>query len=320
VPLIPSSYRAPFYLRHGHSATLLPALLPAAAASWTRRTRLELDDGDFLDLAWSQNNQPRLAILSHGLEGSLEARYIRNQARLLQTSGWDVLAWNYRGCGGGSNRLLQSYHSGASGDLRAVVDHAARAYDSIVLVGFSLGGNITLKYLAEQPPHPAVRAGVAVSAPVDLASSALALDGRRGNRLYLRRFLSTLLAKAAEKAQRFPGQVDPAVLSKIHTIREFDEHITAPWHGFAGAADYWARASSGPLLERLTVPALLLSALDDPLLDQPSFPRTLAEDHPFLHLETPAHGGHLGFPGPSKPWQSWHPPRIGQFLETAAGV
>lgn len=317
MPLLPSAYLPPRWLRGAHVSTILPTFFPAPAAAWTEHERLELEDGDFLDLAWfrqTNQNSRRLAILSHGLEGSLDAPYIRHLARTLSARGWDVLAWNYRSCGGLPNRLLRSYHSGESGDLRNLVHHAARSYPDIALIGFSLGGNITLKYAGEAPPHPAVRAVIGISAPVDLASCAHALDHRRGNRLYLHRFLKTLLAKALYKAQQFPGNLDPDVLRNIRTIRAFDDAVTAPLHGFASAEDYWARASALPVLSNLTLPSLLLNARNDPLLDTLCFPEALAQRHPFFHLEAPIHGGHVGFPDPHRSWAGWHERRILEFL------
>lgn len=310
-----SSYRAPWLLRHGHAATILTAFFPAPAAAWTSLERLELPDGDFLDLAWLQSGRPRLAILCHGLEGSFHAPYIRSMARQLQASHWDVLAWNYRGCGSTPNRLLRSYHSGESGDLRQIISHAALQYPQIILTGFSLGGNIILKYLGEAPSHPAVQAGIAISAPVDLASSARQLDGRRSNRLYQARFLKTLRQKTFAKARRFPGQVDTARLATIRTIREFDELVTAPWHGFADAADYYARSSSRPFLSGVTVPTLLLNAQNDPLLDGPCFPDPRVTGNPKLTFEYPATGGHLGFPDISRGFRRWHEQRTTGFLK-----
>ena len=311
MPLVSSDYRAPVLLRGGHVQTLLGALWPAGAPTPYTPEILDLEDGDVLHLGWRRSGHRRLVILSHGLEGSLQAAYIRGLAAAAGRAGWDVLAWNYRGCGGLPNRLPRSYHSGESGDLRAVIEHAAPAYAEVALVGFSLGGNLTLKYLGESPPHPAVRAAVAVSAPVDLASSADTLDGRPCNRLYQRRFLRSLLAKAKAKSLRFPEAVAP--LDAIRTIREFDERFTAPLHGFRDAADYYARASALPHLGALTVPALLLNAFDDPLLARPSFPTDLATASRHLHLETPTHGGHVGFLDARL--CRWHERRILTFLE-----
>jgi predicted alpha/beta-fold hydrolase len=314
VPLLASSYQPTGLLKHGHSATILASFLPRPKAAWTRYERLELADGDFLDMAWKQSGNARLAILSHGLEGSLNASYIRGMADTLSHAGWDILAWNYRSCGGIPNRLPRSYHSGESGDLRLIIGHAAGSYPEIVPIGFSLGGNITMKYAGEAPVHPAVRAAVAVSAPVDLASSARALDARRGNRIYLRRFLKSLIVKAGSKARSFPGLIDLERIARITTIRDFDEYVTAPLHGFAGAEDYWARASALPLLSGVEIPCLLLNALNDPLLDQPSFPVALAQANDFFHLEAPAHGGHVGFPDFGRAGPQWHERRVVEFL------
>ncbi|HRK15562.1 MAG TPA: alpha/beta fold hydrolase, partial [Prosthecobacter sp.] len=218
--------------------------------------------------------------------------------------------------GGRANLLPRSYHSGESGDLRHLITHAAPGYDSVALVGFSLGGNITLKYLGESPPHPAVRAAAAVSTPVDLASSARALDEHPACRLYQRRFLRSLLAKAEEKARRFPRVLPPGGLAGIRTIRDFDERFTAPLHGFRDAADYYARASSLPHLNSITVPALLLNAADDPLLEPPSYPGGAAAENAALHLEIPAHGGHVGFL--THGLRRWHERRVLDFLANSS--
>jgi predicted alpha/beta-fold hydrolase len=318
MPVIAATYQAPPWLRSGHVQTVLPLFLPRRYLPWQERERLELPDGDFVDLHWRRGGFGRAAVLSHGLEGSARALYVRGMARTLAAAGWDVMAWNFRGCGSEPNRLPRSYHSGESEDLRQVVAHVANRYDQIVLVGFSLGGNITLKYLGEAPAHPAVRAAVAVSAPVDLASSARILDLAPGNRLYLRRFLKTLLVKTEAKARRFPERILAEQLRAIRTIREFDDRFTAPLHGFRDAEDYWARASSLPHLPRIGVPALLLNAQDDPLLTTPSYPVAVAEASAWLHLETPSHGGHVGFLDFAAGLTPWHERRVAHFLQERA--
>ncbi|RYD33201.1 MAG: alpha/beta fold hydrolase [Verrucomicrobiaceae bacterium] len=318
VPSVASSFHPPLLLRGGHVATIAAALRPRPAAAWTERERLELEDGDFLDLAWRRQGSKRLAVLCHGLEGSLDAPYIRGMAEALAHGGWDVLAWNCRNCGPEPNRLPRSYHSGESGDLRTVVNHglAAGSRTAAAVVGFSLGGNIALKYAGEAPPHPLVRAVVAISAPVDLASCARALDGRLANRFYRRRFLRTLTAKALAKARRFPGSLDARRIRRVRTIREFDDCVTAPLHGFEDAVDYWTRASSLPLISRIPVPSLLLSAANDPLLDAPCYPERLAADLPRFYLETPPWGGHVGFSGATSRGGRWHERRVLDFLES----
>ena len=319
MPIIHSTFASPPLLEGGHRQTILPVLLPRRFQPWQTRERLELPDGDFLDLSWRQKGQARLAILSHGLEGSAQAIYIRGMAETLHQAGWDVLAWNYRSCGGIENRLIRSYHSGASDDLRAVIDHVGQMYKNIALVGFSLGGNITLKYSGESPTHSAICAAVAISAPVDLASSAYVLDADPKNRLYLQRFLRTMKAKTLLKARRFPELRERLAghdgVAAVQTIREFDQRITAPVHGFADAADYWARASSLPHLAQIQVPALLLNARNDPLLAAPSFPEVLAQNSALFHLEAPANGGHVGFLDFNAGMQPWHERRVKSFLD-----
>lgn len=318
MPLLTSSYRAPGWLRGGHTQTILPVLLPRRRRRLVEHERLCLPDGDFVSLFWHRQGSSRLALLCHGLEGSADAVYMRGMTATLAAEGWDVLAWNYRGCGGAENDLARSYHSGESADLRAVVDHAAQTHGRIALVGFSLGGNISFKYLGEAPPHPSVRAAVALSSPIDLASSARVLDEDPGNRLYLRRFLKSLKDKTLAKARRFPELRKRLAgrdgVDSVTTIREFDERITAPLHGFQDADDYWSRASSLPWLPRIALPCLLLSARNDPLLAPPSFPEAVAAQSPHLHLEQPEQGGHVGFIDFQAGLQPWSERRIAAFL------
>lgn len=314
MPIVASQFRPPALLRNGHVQTILPVLLRRRFAQIFQRERMELEDGDFLDLDWHRHGAPRLAILSHGLEGNSRNDYILGLARTLAAAGWDILAWNFRGCSGEPNRLLRSYHSGETGDFRAVIDHAAAGYPRIALIGFSLGGNVTLKYLGEAPPHPAVCAAAAISAPIDLASCAHALDERRANRVYLRRFLATLVAKTEAKAARFPGAPDTGDARRIRTFREFDGRFTAPIHGFRDAEDYWARASARPLLPRITVPTLLLNPRNDPFLAPPCFPEAEARENPHFTLEMPDSGGHVGFLDFANGLERWSERRVVEFL------
>lgn len=313
MPILPSHFRPPAFLRNGHVQTILPVLLPRRIAVRFGRERLELDDGDFLDLDWQRAGAARLAILSHGLEGNSRQDYILGTARVLAAAGWDVLAWNFRGCSGEPNRLLRSYHSGETGDLAAVIRHAAGSYARIALVGYSLGGNMTLKYLGEAPPHPAVCAAVAISAPIDFASCARALDERRSNRLYLHRFLTTLVAKIEAKARTFP-ELDVRGARRLRSFREFDGRFTAPLHGFRDADDYWTRASARPLLPRITVPTLLLNPRNDPFLAPPCYPEPEAVASAHFFLETPDSGGHVGFLDFANGLERWSERRVAEFL------
>lgn len=319
MPVVVSQFKPPFFLRSAHAQTILPALLPRHIDCPFTRERLELADGDFVDLDWLCAGRSRLAILTHGLEGDTRAGYIRGQARALADAGWDVLAWNFRGCSGEPNRLLRYYHAGDTGDLGAIVIHAAKRYAHIALVGFSLGGNVTLKYLGEAPPHPAVIAGAAVDAAVDLAACVRRLDREFANLLYRRRFLRTLLQRIVVKHRQFPGQLDLTGLYDIRGIEHYDDRYAAPIHGFRDAADYYARSSSRQFLPRIAVPTLLLNARNDPFLTPSCFPEEEARQSAYLHLEAPAHGGHVGFLDLVQGVAPWSERRVVEFFREVSG-
>jgi predicted alpha/beta-fold hydrolase len=314
MPVLTSRFQAPFFLRNGHAQTILPVLLPRRVGGAALRERLELPDGDFLDLDWTRAGRERVAILTHGLEGSSTQTYIRGLAAMLAAAGWDVLAWNFRGCSGEPNRLLRAYHSGETGDLGAVIARAAVDYRQIALVGFSLGGNVVLKYLGEAPPHPAIIAGVALSAPIDLAACARHLDERWSNRVYLRRFLSSLIGKIEAKARMFPAQLDVRGLRRMRSFQEFDDRYTGPLHGFRDAADYWAQSSARPFLPRIVVPTLMLQPANDPFLASAAYPWSEAEASAYIFLEAPASGGHVGFLDLQRGLQPWSDRRVVEFL------
>ena len=319
MPVISSSFHPPWYLANGHVQTILPAILPRRIPIAFQRERLELPDGDFLDLDWARSGAGHIAILSHGLEGNSRNRYIRGMAAALARAGWDALAWNFRGCGEGPNRLVRFYHSGETEDLSAVIARAAAHYSRIALIGFSLGGNMTLKYLgSSSPPHGAVVAGIGISVPIDLAASSRVLDQRWVNRIYLRRFMKTLVAKVRAKAPKFPGELDLAGIGAVRTFAQFDGRYTAPLHGFRDAMDYWTRSSARQFLPNIRVPTLLLNALNDPFLAPECFPYAEAAENPALFLETPDSGGHVGFLDLVNGIEPWTERRAVAFLETHA--
>jgi len=314
MPLIPSTFRAPFFLRNGHVQTILPVLLPRRVRTAFTRERLELADGDFLDLDWLRRGAPRLAILAHGLEGSATQTYIRGMAAALAATGWDVLAYNFRGCSGEPNRLPRAYHSGETGDLRAVVARAVQDYSTLALVGFSLGGNVILKYLGEAPPHASIRTATAICAPIDLAACARQLDQHWTNRIYLRRFIVSLVQKIEAKGELFPGIVDATAARRMRTFQEFDDRYTGPLHGFRDADDYWTQSSARQFLPNIRVPTLLLQPRNDPFLAPQAYPWPEAEANPHLFLETPDSGGHVGFLDLHRGLQPWSERRTADFL------
>ena len=318
MPLIPNStYQAPVWLPGGHLQTIGPALARKAPHVTRQSERLELADGDFLDLEWVNQSRSRLAILCHGLEASARAPYLQAMAAALIRRGWDVLAWNYRGCSGEMNRLPRFYHSGASDDLHAVVEHAlaTHAATEVDLIGFSLGGNMTLKYLGERDDHsPRLHRAVTFSVPCDLACSSMALDTPFNRSVYMKRFIDSLAGKIRAKQAMFPDLLDSARLKGVRTFRQFDDRYTAPLHGFRDAEDYWARSSSRQFLSRIRIPALLVNAANDPFLGPGCYPREEAEANNHFHLEIPATGGHVGFPGSGGHWMER---RAVEFLDSS---
>lgn len=318
MPLINSSrYVAPTGLRDAHLATIWPVVFRRVDGVRYSRVRIATPDDDFLDVDRFGEGSDRVAIVSHGLEGSSEATHVRGMARALASDGWSVLAWNFRGCSGAPNRCLRSYHSGATDDLATVVEHSLRASGvrELALVGFSLGGNLTLKFLGDagEALDPRIRRAFAVSVPCDLASSAARL-AVPGNWIYMWRFLRALRTKLRAKAGRFPGRLDLRGIAAIRTFREFDERYTAPIHGFSGAEDYWRRCSCRPVLSRIRRPTLLLNARNDPFLGSACFPYAEAAASEWLALETPAHGGHVGFLMRGDRSRTWAERRAVEFL------
>ncbi len=333
MPLLPApTHRPPPFLWNGHLQTIVPGLWRRVPGVRYERETLELPDGDFLHLDWSRRAPggpaaPVVAVLSHGLEGDSHRPYILGMARALNAVGADVLAWNYRSCGpngGEPNRLLRSYHLGDTADLAAVLRHALGIgpYTAAWLVGFSAGGNITLKFLGENPAlvPPQVCAAATFSVPVALEASARHIS-RWQNRVYLRRFLTSLRGKLMAKAARQPGQIDLTDYHSLTSFEQFDDRYTAPLHGFASAAAYYAHASSRQYLPAIRVPTLLVQARNDPFLPWPAcYPVAEAEASAALFLEMPTNGGHCGFaenfPGP----RSYADRRAAEFLTTHTPV
>lgn len=316
MPLIESAYHPPLGFRNGHWQTIYASLLRRRPAVTYRREQIDTPDDDFLDLDWVPVGAERVAIVSHGLEGSTQRTYMRGMARALALHGWDALAWNYRGCGGAPNRQLRSYHSGATEDLEVVVQHAlAQGYRQVALVGFSLGGNLTLKYVGEQGAGLDARicAAVTFSVPCDLDAGAAHLDSP-ANRVYARRFLRNLREKVRQKQQQFPGTLDDYHAAQITTLRAFDDSYTAPVHGFADAVDYYARSSSKPFLSGIRIPTLIVNAADDPFLPEACYPVAETSDLPHVYLEVPEWGGHVGFVAFNPARMFWSEQRAVAFL------
>jgi len=307
-------YIPPFFLLGPHMETIYPALLRRVSLTAYTRERISTPDDDFLDLDWLKQDSDNAVVISHGLEGNSSRPYIKGMAKALSANGFDVVAWNYRGCSEEMNRQLRFYHSGATDDLHTVIKHVSenRGYKNVYLVGFSLGGNITLKYLGEGNVHEAVRKAIVFSVPMDLKTSCEKIS-RPVNRIYSTRFLSSLKGKILLKSQS-RKELDTSALPRIRTLLEFDDQYTAPLHGFKNALDYYEQCSSVRFVENIIIPCLVINTLNDPFLSPQCFPTTLLKDHPFVDLQILSRGGHVGFTQFNKNGLYWSEQRALEFL------
>jgi predicted alpha/beta-fold hydrolase len=316
-------YAAPRWLPGGHAQTIYASRLRHGAPA-LRRERVDAHDGDFWDFDWLDAPAPAapLVALFHGLEGSARSHYARALMRALAARGYAGVIPHFRGCGGEANRLPRAYHSGDFTEIGALVAAIrARIAPSrpLYLVGVSLGGSALLNWLGREE-HRAddhVAAAAAVSAPLDLTAAGIAI-GQGFNLVYTRHFLATLKPKSLAMAARFPGRLDATVIRRARTMRDFDEVVTAPLHGFTGADDYWRRASSLPWLRAIRVPTLVLNARNDPFIPPESLAGRSDVSERVL-IEKPAEGGHAGFPGGRFPGHvDWLPRRLLHFFDFAS--
>ncbi|MEM7659051.1 MAG: alpha/beta fold hydrolase [Bacteroidota bacterium] len=299
MPVLEASYRPIWPMRFGHINTIFTAKGRKVDGPTYRRERVETPDDDFLDLDWCYEGRDQLVIVLHGLEGSADRAYVRGMMKHLGQNGWTGLGLNFRSCSGEMNRQLRVYHSGETNDLRWLLEqvHQRKQWKRIALVGFSLGGNVVLKYLGEQGKNliPELVAAAAISVPCDLVDSSKELNDRKANWVYLFRFMRSLNAKLKVKLAQFPGQIQLPEGRMPRNFTEFDDCYTAPFHGYESAMDYWTRASSVPTLDRIAIPTLLLNAKDDSFLSESCYPIEVAKSHSLFHLEMPEHGGHCGY-------------------------
>jgi predicted alpha/beta-fold hydrolase len=314
----PPAYAAPRWLPGGHAQTIYGSRLRGTRPP-LRRERVDTPDGDFWDFDWLDAPDVRgpLVALFHGLEGGAGSHYARALMHALDARGWAGVIPHFRGCGGELNRMARAYHSGDHEEIGALLAAIrARSDRPLYAVGVSLGGSALLNWLGrhEHRARDILEAAAAVSAPLDLSAAGIAI-GQGFNRVYTRHFLATLKPKSLDMAARFPGRLDPARIRAARTMWQFDEVVTAPLHGFAGAEDYWRRASSKPWLRAVGVPVLVLNARNDPFIPAASL-ATRGEVSEHVLLEQPSDGGHAGFPaGPFPGHVGWLPRRLLHFFD-----
>ncbi len=303
----PSDYTAAWWLPGPHLQTLWGALCRRPAKVATRRERLELPDGDFLDLAWAGTASGPLVAILHGLEGDQASPYVQALLGALVDRGWGAVVMHFRGCGGEPNRLARSYHSGDTQDFARIVEllRERAPARTLAAVGYSLGGNVLLKYLGELGAASPLAAACAVSVPFDLAAGATRL--RRGfSRCYQWRLLRSLRAKTCAKFARIRCPIPLGDLATYTDFWSFDDRVTAPLHGFRDAVEYYARSSSRQYLNRVATPTLIVHAEDDPFLTPEAVPGA-TELAPAIEMDLVERGGHVGFvagrwPGCARPW------------------
>jgi uncharacterized protein len=324
-----SQYAAPRWLPTGHAQTIYAAALVRRAMVAYRRERWETPDGDFIDLDWAEDSSPithhpsPLVVLFHGLEGSSRSHYSLALMAALRERGMRGVAVHFRGCSGEPNRLPRAYHSGDAQEIDWIL-RRLRAQNTVAplyAVGISLGGNALLKWLGESGSSAlrVIDAAIAVSAPLDLMAAGDAL-GQGFNLVYARHFLATLRAKSLAKLERFPGLYDAGAVRASRTLREFDDLVTAPLHGFRNTDDYWTRASSKPGLKNIRVPTLVINARNDPFLPATALPGP-GDVSAAVTLEQPEEGGHVGFVSGTFPGDlGWLPRRLLEFLAPRKGA
>ena len=311
------AFRPAWWLPGPHLQTLWAALFRRRGKPVLERERIELPDGDFLDLDWNGPDSGRapIVLLLHGLEGSSESPYAWGLLAAFRRKGWPAAVMHFRGCGGEPNRLARCYHSGQTDDLAWVVEAFGRRFPDrpLFAAGVSLGGNALLKWLGEHGPEAPLAGAAAVSVPFDLGRSADRIE-QGFSKIYRRHLVGEMHRKIRAKFGTWKeSPIDLSKLSGWRTFREFDENVTAPLHGFEGAEDYYRKSSSGPFVARIRVPTLIVQAENDPFVPGAFLP----SPSPSVRLEVSPHGGHAGFVAgaiPGRP-RYWLEERIPAFFE-----
>jgi len=311
-----SDFTPAWWLRNGNAQTLWPVLFRSRRVEGLRRERLELPDGDFLDLDWGPARAGAVVILFHGLEGSSRSHYAAGLLNTLASAGYQGIVAHFRGCSGESNRLARSYTAGETGDISHVV-RAVRQHcpDRVLItIGFSLGGNAMLRWLAQSPTPAEVLCAAAVSVPYDLSCAADRL--KTGFSRVYQGYLLRKLKRSTLRKTGMPGfPISRATVSGCDSIRSFDDRVTAPLHGYRGVAEYYHIASSRQYLKTIGTPTLLLHARDDPFMSIEAIPHA-SELAPSIEMELSERGGHVGFvsgPLPVRP-RYWIEQRLLRWL------
>ncbi|WP_299667465.1 alpha/beta fold hydrolase [uncultured Polaribacter sp.] len=319
MPILESDFSPTLPFKNGHFNTMYRPLFMKDTCNYLRK-RITTWDHDFIDLDFSLVGSKTLVLLIHGLEGSSESKYMASTSNHLNKKGLDTVCFNLRSCSGEDNLLLATYHSGKTEDVDFVIYHLLKTYnyDNLIIVGFSLGGNLTLKYLGEyqQKLSEKIKGGIAISVPIDIASAEVEMEKLK-NKLYIELFFKTMKNKVLEKAFKFPEyKLDKGKLFKATKFKHLEHLYTVPVFGFKNPEDYWTKASSKPYISKIDRPTLLINAKDDTFLSAACYPRKEALTSKNFYLEIPDYGGHVGFMSSFKPNENiWLELRIERFIE-----
>ena len=299
MPILNSTYKAPFLFRNGFVSTVYSGLARSVRSIKQERERIALSDNDFLDLDWSyaKEKTDKVIVLLHGLEGNGQRPYMVGPAKLFNEQIVDAVCVNFRGCSGEPNLKYRSYHSGATEDLVDIVNHLinTKHYSEIYFHGISLGANMILKYLGERDNVPTeIKGVVAVSVPCDLNGSSIKLHSFK-NILYHENFKRYLVGRLKIKQRQHTDKLSIKDIKSIKTLRDFDDVYTSKAHGFNDADDYYKQCSSLQFLHNIKIPTLIINALNDSFLSPECYPIKAAKQNSNLYLEMPKHGGHVGF-------------------------
>jgi len=314
-------FKPAWWLPGPHSQTIYASLFRKHVPLKTVPERLDLDDGDFLDLVWDADNYKdhtkAIVIILHGMGGSIHSSYALSLMQSISLSGCRPLFMHFRGASGEPNRFARSYHAGETADLAFVIRYlqSTNPAPAISAVGISLGGNVLLKYLGETGLHSPLKSAVTISNPFNLAETSKHI-GSGLARLY-QRYLLHHLRKQVEPKLSLPGfPISAKDLRRIKSLREFDELLTAPLHGFASADHYYEASSSLRFLKSIERPCLIIYADDDPLMPPGLIPHT-SQLSPHIQLELTKGGGHVGFVSGARPGQArlWFCDRVQEFFQ-----
>ncbi len=312
-----TSFRAAWWLPGPHLQTLWAALIRPKLPLSIFNERLELPDGDFLDLAWAGKGEGPIVVVLHGLNGSIHSPYVNGILHAIDKHGWRGVLMHFRGCSGVPNRLARAYHSGDTEDLQFLIKTIMHREPHIPLftIGYSLGANVLLKWLGESGARNPLKAAVATSIPFELNKTATRLT-KGFSRCYQQRLIHELVKAHKRKFKDMPEPIHFGNLNHLRTFYEFDNAITAPLHGFKNAQDYYTQSSSRQYLKHIQTPTLIVHAKDDPFTTLDALPEP-HEISTAVSLELTEDGGHVGFVAGKYPWQPvyWLEDRIMDYLE-----